>query len=143
MKRILQASIVFVAAIMLFVTVPTLKNIYELSESSRAIRSEELPGELSVSQKNSYEIHDEVERLIGESGLQKASLHFHTQKFDYLNRYEYELELLGENEQIIRFLEKLSELEASAIHEIMISEAPDGSQASARGLYVKIVFIGA
>ncbi len=38
MKRILQASIVFVAAIMIFVTVPTLKNIYELSESSRAIR---------------------------------------------------------------------------------------------------------
>lgn len=119
MKKTVRAGIIFILLICLVITLPTLRRIHHLKKSIGQSDSALSTSQgISLFAADSYDINRDIERMILESKLQKKSLFFHTEKFEQIKLYEYELNLFGKYEDIADFIEKISAMQGIKIREL-------------------------
>lgn len=135
MKRGFRAGILFVILIFVFLTVPTLRKISHLRQALRKNDLYHQEFELPVG--DSSQINNKLEDLIDRSDLAKESIDLRARRQDRLILYEYEMQLSGTKEHLVKFVDTVSRLEGI---ELRYLEIEPGQQVSK--LFMRAVFIG-
>ncbi|MDO5095776.1 MAG: hypothetical protein Q4D65_04375 [Peptostreptococcaceae bacterium] len=137
MKKTVRAGILFILLICLVITLPTLRRIHHLQKSigqSNSVLSTNRG--ISLFAADSYDINRDIERMIQEAKLQKKSLFFHTEKFEQIKLYEYELNLFGKYEDIAVFVEKISAMQGIKIRELDLNQEETSCQLQMKAVFV-------
>lgn len=137
MRRTIKAGLIFVVSVAFFVTIPSLLRIQRLNaaigQSKNTLRSD-----LVLPVIDSYETTRSIEELIAKNSLDKKSLFFHTDRYEDLKLYEYELHLQGSYEQIEGFVESAAELTGVRFQSVAWDRVPESKKFS---LQLKVVFL--